>query len=169
MGDQFAKDAVIQAIENLVREGKRAYSHNVPDVANAILLAQEGAKTTRADARDRVRQAIVASQSEGEIECHAEPRKDWKILEESRHDSGEADQDAKVVVLEAMDGLVRAGQRAYVHNVPEEATKFLLRREAGRITRSDANERVKRAIESLALEGKIDCHLEPYKDWKILS
>ena len=168
MGDKSAKDAVIQAIKHLVGQGKRAYSQNVPGEATAILLAQEGAMTTRADAGDRVKQAIVTLQSEGEIECHLEPHKDWMILEDSRQNSDEPDQDDKAVVLEVMDGLVRARQRAYVHNVPEEATKLLLRRGAGRITRSDANERVKRAIESLARGGKIDCHLEPYKDWKIL-
>lgn len=169
MGDKSAKDAVIQAIEHLVGQGKRAYIHNVPEEATAILLAREGARTTRADARDRVQKAIVNLQSEGKIECYVEPHKDWKILEGSVQTSDESDQDDKAIVLEVMDGLVRARQRAYAHNVPEESTKLLLRRGAGRITRSDANQRVKRAIESLAREGKIDCHLEPHKDWRILN
>ena len=80
MDDRVAKDAVIQAIEKLVHGGKRAYSQNVPNEAIKIVWTQGGGKITRGDASDRVKQAILDLQSEGKIEVHKEPYKDWKIL-----------------------------------------------------------------------------------------
>lgn len=77
--NRMAEDAVIQAIEELVSAGKRAYSLSVPVEAQRILLSKERGRVARADALSRIREAIVSLQDRGMIEAHLEPSKDWLI------------------------------------------------------------------------------------------
>ena len=78
-------------------------------------------------------------------------------------------QEAASAVYAAIEGLVAAGKRAYVHNVPIEAQNILIKKSGGRIRSAEASEQVKAAIAGLAEEDKIEVHAEPRKDWVILE
>ena len=85
--DKSAEDVVIEAIEELIADGKRAYSHNVPLKAVQILITRGRGRVARGDATRRVSEAVVSLHERGAIEASSLPRKDWLILD---YDTSEA-------------------------------------------------------------------------------
>jgi predicted nucleotide-binding protein len=75
--------------------------------------------------------------------------------------------DAARAVYSAIQSLIAAGKPPNSHSVPRVAENILVQSGAGTISSSDAGEQVKTAIIELAGAGKIEAHLEPYKDWLI--
>jgi predicted nucleotide-binding protein len=74
--------------------------------------------------------------------------------------------EAARAVYAAIDDLVAARKRAYSLSVPIEAETILLASGHGRST-SEAHTQIRAAIVGLAAAGKIEVHVEPYKDWLI--
>ncbi len=74
------KEAVKQAIIQMVEAGERPYSHNVPEKAKAILIQQGGGMITYAEASPVVKQGILDLQAAGELEASALPAHTWKLL-----------------------------------------------------------------------------------------
>ena len=85
--DKLAEDAVIEAIEELIAENKRAYSHSVPLKAVQILVSRGRGRVARGDATERVRGAIVSLHEREAIEASHLPRNDWLILDYDTSDS----------------------------------------------------------------------------------
>jgi predicted nucleotide-binding protein len=75
--------------------------------------------------------------------------------------------EAARAVLAAIERLRTADTRPYVHTVPLEAERLLLREHAGRLSTSDASRQIKEAIFGLNQEGKIAAFPEPQRDWVI--
>ena len=86
--DKSDEDVIIKAIEELIAENKRAYSHSVPHKAAQILIAKGRGRVATRDATERVNKAIVSLCKRGAIEASASPRKDWLILDYDTSDSG---------------------------------------------------------------------------------
>jgi hypothetical protein len=75
--------------------------------------------------------------------------------------------DAARAVYSAIQSLIAGGKPPNSHSVPRVAENILVQSGGGTISRSDAGDQVKTAIIELAGAGKIEAHLEPYKDWLI--
>ena len=77
----LAEGAVLAAIENLVANGERPYSHNVPREAQRIMISEGRGRITEVVASDAVTDAISSLHDNGKIEAHIEPRKTWRIVD----------------------------------------------------------------------------------------
>lgn len=170
VSDPVAEDCVIQAIRNLVSQGKRPYVRSVPEGAAALLEVREGAKVSASDAWDRVILAIESLQDSKRIECHNEPTKDWKILNGPVLDDAEIREAAKNAVLDTIEELTaKSGKRAHALNVPLDAAKLLKLRMEGHLTLNEAEIQVNLAIEDLKQAGKIASPVKPHGNWTVVS
>ena len=80
-----------------------------------------------------------------------------------------SDKIAEDCVIEAIEKLVSQGGRAYVHSVPNKAAELLEASENKSKLDINAWDRIIKAIDSLQNSNRIECHNEPYKDWKIVD
>jgi hypothetical protein len=74
---------------------------------------------------------------------------------------------AETAVKDAIRELVAAGKRASSRNVPAEARRLLLAKGRGRVSPSDAEKRVRQAIERLRERKEIRAPEAPYNDWTL--
>ena len=163
-----ATDAVIRTMARLAGH-RRANLHTVPDEAARLLLAEQAGKLTMSEAYGQVVEAIQSLQESGRIECHWDSQKDWRILTPEGTDEDHANDDAKDAVRKAIRILPREGQRATVHTVPTKAAKLLCAARRGRTSIAEADVLVRKAIEILQSEGRIEYSTDPLKDWRILD
>src|SRR5260370_4234923 len=80
--DPIAEAAVVQAIENLIASGRRAYNVSVPLEAEQILIARGRGRISQTDALRRVNEAITAMVARGQLQAYDKPYKDWVIVDE---------------------------------------------------------------------------------------
>jgi hypothetical protein len=81
--DEDAENAIREAMAGLVGTGKRAYSLSVPMEATRVLVAMGQGAITHQEASERIKKAIAALRSNGDLEAPAEGRFDWKIKQSS--------------------------------------------------------------------------------------
>lgn len=82
--DEVAEDTVREAMAGITGAGRRPYWLNVPQAAEKLLVAKGQGTITRPEASARIKKAIAALTSEGELEAPmGPPPRDWKIKPKS--------------------------------------------------------------------------------------
>jgi hypothetical protein len=79
------------------------------------------------------------------------------------------DQLAEGAVKEAIQTLAANGKRAYSGNVPVEAEQALLKKARGRISRTEAQSKVRQAIERLRARKEIKAPQAKQHEWVLIS
>jgi len=77
---EAARDAIRRAMEQLAARNHRACSLNVVDAAVRDLESECRDRAALPHMVDAVKAAILAMDEAGELECHVEPRRDWRLL-----------------------------------------------------------------------------------------
>lgn len=115
--DQDAESAVIEAIEELVSSGKRAYSLNVPLTAEQILIHKGRGRISTAESNSRIKSAISAMMKNGILQAFAEPRQDW-ILRLPKSDTERA---PRVFIVHGHDDASREAVARFLEKLGFEA------------------------------------------------
>jgi len=76
-------------------------------------------------------------------------------------------QNAQEAVRDTIRGILRTGGRAYWQNVSVGAEDQIYRQSGGTITRGQASDLVKQAIDRLKSNDELDIPDEPWKDWSL--
>jgi hypothetical protein len=76
---------------------------------------------------------------------------------------------AEVAVKEAIQKLTADGKRPCSHNVPAEAQLLLAQKGRARVSKADAEKRVRQAVERLRERKEIKAPTAPYNDWAVIG
>ena len=76
---------------------------------------------------------------------------------------------AEVAVKEAILQLRTAGARPCSSNVPAEAQQLLVQKGRARVSKADAEKRVRQAVERLRERKEIKAPTAPYNDWAVIG
>jgi hypothetical protein len=76
---------------------------------------------------------------------------------------------AEVAVKEAILKLRTAGARPCSSNVPAEAQQLLVQKGRARMSKADAEKRVRQAVERLRERKEIKAPTAPYNDWAVIG
>ncbi|HEY7672294.1 MAG TPA: hypothetical protein VIC71_08755 [Gammaproteobacteria bacterium] len=79
------------------------------------------------------------------------------------------DKMAEDSVKEAIESTVASGKRANGGNVPHEAESVLLKKARGRVSQTDARNKVQQAIERLRARKEIKAPRDKQHDWVLMS
>jgi predicted RNase H-like HicB family nuclease len=79
------------------------------------------------------------------------------------------DKVAETAVKEAISAVVKDGKRAHSRSVPPVAQRLFREKGRGRVSESEAERRVKQAIERLKERKEIKAPNAPYNDWALIG
>lgn len=77
---EAAREAIRRTMEQFAARNRRACSLNVVDTAVQVLESECPDRAALPKVVDAVKAAILAMDEAGELECHVEPRRDWRLL-----------------------------------------------------------------------------------------
>jgi hypothetical protein len=78
--DRVAEDVVKEAIQNLVKGGKRANGGTVPPAAEVALMKKARPRIARTQAQDKVQQAIERLRARKEIKAPRDKQHEWVLI-----------------------------------------------------------------------------------------
>jgi len=89
--DKLAEAAVKEAIQSVVKNGKRANSRSVPPEARRLLLEKGRGRVSQSDAAKRVQQAVERLKERKEIKAPNAANSDWGLISRQQPDAADAD------------------------------------------------------------------------------
>jgi hypothetical protein len=88
--DKVAEDVVREAIQNLIKGGKRANGGTVPVEAEQALMKKARPRISRIQAEAKVQQAIERLRARKEIKAPRDKQHDWVLVSREPHKAGES-------------------------------------------------------------------------------
>lgn len=154
------QDAVVRAMEQLARRGKRVFYFNVLEETRQIVGQEIGGELLDS----MFWEAVDSLVENGTIEGSRELRSDWRVLDRGRVN---LDQLAEEAVRETIETLCGSQTAANRHTVPDTAAQLLFRRAAAGIDIGQATELVNNAVTTLEAAERIECPALP-NQWRIV-